>query len=145
MQTSVSIDIEAPIEDVWAEAVDFPSHAEWMSDAADIGFETDQTTGVGTVLLVETKVGPLRTLDRFTITAIEPPHIVRGEHDGAVTGKATWTITENDGVTTFLWEENLRFPWFFGWRLGEIIARPIFHVLWKQNLRRLKERIEGRS
>ena len=143
MHTSVTVDIEAPRAAVWKEAVDFASHAEWMSDANSIDFETDQQTGVGTVLLVETRVGPLRTLDRFTITEIVEPTTVRGVHDGAVSGHATWHITEQDGVTSFTWEENLTFPWFFGWKIGEVIAKPIFLYLWRKNLERLKARVES--
>ena len=137
------MDIDAPLSAVWAEAIDFASHAEWMSDAADIDFATDQRSGVGTVLLVETRVGPLRTLDRFTITEIVEPSTVRGVHDGPVTGHATWTITESEDRTRFTWEEELRFPWFFGWRLGELVAKPIFLLLWRRNLERLRERVEA--
>ena len=36
MHTNVTVDIEAPRAAVWKEAVDFASHAEWMSDANSI-------------------------------------------------------------------------------------------------------------
>ena len=107
MKTTLSVEIDRPIEAVWAEAIDFGSHHEWMSDALAIDFGTDQRTGVGTVLLVATRVGPLRTLDRFTITLAKEPHLVRGIHEGAVSGLAEWTLSESNGVTTFTWQEQL--------------------------------------
>ena len=144
MKTSVSVEIDGPIEAVWAEAVDFASHHEWMGDALAIDFETDQQTGVGTVMLVETRVGPLRTVDRFTITELDAPHLVKGIHDGAVSGSAQWHITESNGSTTLAWHEQLRFPWYFAGRLGEFVAKPIMIAMWRANLRRLKSRVESR-
>ena len=141
MRTEVSVDIPAPISDVWREAVDFASHHEWMSDAADIDFATDQREGVGTTLLIATTVGPLRTVDRFEIVEIVEPNLVRGDHIGAVTGYGEWHIVEIDGGTRFTWIEELRFPWFFGWRLGEIVAKPLMAYLWRKNLESLKERL----
>ena len=144
MLTTLSLEIDAPVEAVWAEAIDFGSHHEWMSDALQIDFATEQRAGVGTVLLVETKVGPFRTLDRFTITEVEAPRLVRGRHEGVVSGSAHWTRVGSNATTTFTWEERLRFPWFFGGRIGEIVAKPILSAMWQRNLQRLKSRIERR-
>ena len=143
MKTRVTIEIDAPLEVVWAEAVDFSTHHEWMSDAASIDFETNQRTGEGTVLLIETHLGPLRVLDRFEIVEIDAPRLIRGDHIGAVRGSATWHLQEIDGRTTLEWNERLLFPWFFAGRLGELVARPILHATWRANLRRLKSRIES--
>jgi uncharacterized protein YndB with AHSA1/START domain len=141
MRTYVNVTINAPLETVWAEAVAFGSHDQWMSDAFSVEFETDQTTGAGTVMLVETRVGALRTRDRFEIVEIEPQRIIRGVHHGSVTGQAEWRLEGSDSVTTFVWTEELTFPWFFGWRVGEWIAQPIFSAMWRTNLNRLKARL----
>ena len=53
-----SIDIDAPLDVVWNEAADLPSHVDWMADAESIEFQTEQRSGVGTVMKVETVVGP---------------------------------------------------------------------------------------
>ena len=53
---------------MWTEAIDFASHAEWMKDARAIRFEGDQREGAGPrSLLIETQVGPFRTVDRFEV------------------------------------------------------------------------------
>ena len=143
MRTTVSIEIDAPIERVWTETSDFASHHEWMGDALAIDFETDQRTGAGTVLLVETRFGPLRTLDRFTITEMIAPNLIRGVHDGHVSGSAEWSLAASSGFTTLTWREELRFPWFFGGPVGELFAKPIFLAMWRRNLRRLKARLES--
>lgn len=143
MHTSVSTEIAAPIEVVWAEAIDFGAHTEWMADAFSIEFGTPQRSGVGTILLVETRLGPLRTLDRFTISELDKPHRITGLHQGSVSGHASWLLATDGRTTTFTWNEELHFPWFFGGRLGELIARPLFHSIWRSNLRRLKIRLEG--
>ena len=142
MRTTVEIKIDAPIEAVWAAAIDFASHPDWQPDAISVEFETDQREGPGTVLLVESRVGPLRTIDRLTITGIEEPHLISVNHIGAVSGNATWQLAETGSGTLFRWTEELHFPWFFGWILGEAIAKPILKRFWNRNLRNLKRRIE---
>jgi uncharacterized protein YndB with AHSA1/START domain len=142
MKVTVSIDIAAPIERVWAEAIDFASHAEWQNDAVSIEFETAQREGVGTVLLVESRLGPLHTLDRLIITELEKPHRIHALHGGSVSGSATWLLSESGVGTNFEWTEELRFPWFFGGPVGGVIAKPLLGLLWRQDLRNLKERME---
>lgn len=142
MHIDVSAHIAAPLSVVWAAAEDFSSHAEWMSDAHGIEFGTEQRSGAGTVLIVETRVGPLRTADRFRITSMIEPERIIGVHEGAVTGDAVWSFAEDDTGTTFTWTEDLQFPWWFGGRLGELVARPIFVRMWTKNLGRLKDHLE---
>ena len=143
MENLVSIDIKAPLKRVWAEAIDFGSHVEWMKDAHSIRFEGNQRQGVGTVLLIETRVGPLRTVDRFEITEVEPMRRVTGRHLGLFTGEGAFELSEiGPGRTRFAWRERIRFPWYFGGSMGAWAARPILAHIWRSNLVALKRRIE---
>ena len=143
METVAEAEIEAPLERVWAEAIDFGSHAEWMKDARAIRFEGRRREGVGTVLLIETRVGPFRTVDRFEITTIEPMRLIAGRHVGLFTGEGRFELySPTPERTRFVWRERIRFPWYFGGPLGGWVGRRILSRVWRTNLAALKRRIE---
>jgi hypothetical protein len=51
----------------------------------------------------------------------------------------------DDGRSTqFSWEETLRFPWWLGGPLGEVVGAPVLERIWRANLRRLKAMVERR-
>lgn len=140
---TVSTEIDAPVERVWAEAVDFASHAEWMKDARSIRFEGEQRREPGAVLLIETRVGPFRTTDRFEITAVEPMRLIAGRHTGLFTGEGRFELTPlAPGRTLFVWRERIRFPWWFGGPAGALLGKMILGRVWRTNLAGLKRRIE---
>lgn len=141
--TTVSILIERPAADVWSELEAVESHVEWMADADSCRFETEQRRGVGTVLIVETKVGPFRTTDVIEFTTWQAPRVMGVAHRGLFTGAGTFTLVPEGTSTRMEWSEHLRFPWFLGGPLGAIVARPILKAIWRGNLRRLKTRIEA--
>ena len=144
MSVVVSVEIAAPIEEVWTHAADFASHDEWMADAADIEFLTEDRTGVGTTMAVETRVGPLRTTDIIEVVEIDPPRRIRVTHKGLFTGEGEFRLEPIGEIKTrFTWHESLRFPWYFAGPLGALVARPILSAIWRSNLRRLRLRIEG--
>ena len=143
MESLVSIDIDAPLDRVWAEAIDYASHAGWMRDARAIRFEGDQREGVGTVLLIETRVGPFRAVDRFEITAVEPMRLVAGRHLGLFTGEGRFELSSPaPDRTCFTWRERIRFPWYLGGPVGAWVGRLILARIWRANLARLKRKIE---
>ena len=143
MENVVSIDIDAPVERVWGEAVDYAAHAEWMRDARAIRFESEQREGVGTVLFIETRVGPFRTVDRFEITEVEPMRLVAGYHEGLFTGEGRFELSSQaPDRTRFVWRERIRFPWYFGGPVGAWAGRMVLARIWQANLDRLKRRIE---
>jgi uncharacterized protein YndB with AHSA1/START domain len=142
---SVAIDIDAPPAEVWRVIEPLEDHPDWMHDAVSVRFTTDQTRGIGTRTIVETKVGPFLLTDHMTVTEWEPGTTMGVEHTGVVTGTGRFTLRRNgrDG-TTFAWDEELRFPWWLGGRLGEAIgARLVLTPLWRANLRRLRELAEA--
>lgn len=142
---TVTTRLPVPPEDVWADVGNLASHVEWMADAERITFSSDRTSGVGTVMDVLTRVGPLRTIDVIEITEWDPPHRMGVRHQGAVGGSGAFTIApDGHGGSTFTWAETLHFPWFFGGPVGAWVSRPIFRWIWTRNLTRLAARFEGR-
>ncbi len=126
-------------------------HVDWMHDAVAIRFVGSQTRGVGTEFLCDTKVGPIKLVDRMTITDWEPATVIGVRHTGIVTGIGKFTIAEIepragvDGTRTrFAWDERLSFPWWLGGRLGAAVASPaVLRPIWRRNLRALKRQIES--
>lgn len=141
----VSTVIDASAEEVWRVVEPVERHVDWMADAVAIHFEGDQTRGVGTRFLCDTKVGPLRLTDRMEITEWEPGRAMGVRHTGLVTGSGRFTLEPAiDGGTLFAWEEDLRFPWWMGGRLGELVGgRLVLRQIWTRNLRQLRHLVES--
>jgi hypothetical protein len=116
-------------------------HVDWMTDAVAIRFETDQTRGVGTRFLCDTKVGPVTLTDEMTITEWEPERVMGVRHTGVVTGTGRFTLTRTVGdATVFAWEENLTFPWYLGGPLGAALGgRVVLKRIWRHNLDALRD------
>jgi uncharacterized protein YndB with AHSA1/START domain len=135
----VSVDIDAPPEEVWRRASDLASHAEWMADALAVTFLGEQRRGVGTRLAVKTRFGPFRTTDLLEVTAWEPPHRIVVAHRGMVRGVGELVVEPlGEGRTRFSWDERLRFPWFFGGLIGEWGVRPLLRRIMRGNLERFR-------
>jgi hypothetical protein len=143
---TVAIDIDAPIEHVWSVVEPVERHVDWMHDAVAIRFETDQTRGVGTRFLCDTKVGPFKLVDRMTITAWHSPELMGVRHEGLVTGSGQFTLEPLDLArrTRFTWSEELVFPWWMGGPVGALVgARLVMGAIWRRNLKRLREICES--
>ncbi len=140
----VSIVIDAPPAEVWSVVEPVERHVDWMADATAIRFEGEQTRGVGTRFVCDTKVGPLKLADLMEITSWVPEREMGVRHQGLVTGTGRFTLTPSaDGGTLFAWEEALRFPWYLGARLGEVVGgQLVLKAIWRRNLRSLKRLVE---
>jgi len=114
-----------------------------MKDAVDIEFVTSQTGGVGTIMIVETKIGPFRTNDKLEVVDWKEGHHIVVEHRGVVTGSGRLAALADDGATLVTWTEELRFPWWLGGRLTAWLARPFLTSIWKTNLKRLASRLSS--
>lgn len=136
--------IDRPPAAVWDRLADIADHVSWMADAAAIRFVGDRRQGVGTAFDCETRVGPLRTVDRMEVTEWEPGRSLGVRHRGLVTGTGRFTLrASSDGRRTELtWDEDLRFPWRLGGPVTATLARPVLRRLWSANLRRLATRVE---
>ena len=119
-----------------------------MADAVAIRFEGAQTRGVGTKFLCDTKVGPITLTDKMEITEWNPRQAMGVRHVGVVTGTGTFTLAPLDSgrATRFEWSEDLRFPWWLGGRLGEVIGgKLVMGAIWRRNLKQLKRIVEQTS
>lgn len=153
---TVSIDLDATPGQVWQIVEPVERHVDWMADAVSIRFQTDQTRGVGTEFLCDTKVGPIRLTDRMEITewvpavdAVDGVDAQTGRmgvrHSGIVTGTGVFTIEPIGSRTRFTWSENLDFPWYLGGRLGEIIGgKLVLGPIWRRNLKALRRVVDAR-
>jgi len=138
---TVSIDLDATPARVWDVVEPIERHVDWMADAVAIRFEGDQTRGVGTKFLCDTKVGPIKLTDRMEITEWIPGEAMGVRHTGLVTGTGIFTLAPlDDGARTrFTWSEKLTFPWWLGARLGEIIGgQLVMKAIWRRNLKKLQ-------
>lgn len=137
----VGVTIEAPRRRVWAAVRDVRSHTRWMADAAAIRLVQGRRNRVGAVYEVDTRVGPLRTLDVMEITEWRPRRTMGVRHVGVVTGSGRFVLRRlGRRRTRFTWEEEITLPWWLGGPLG----RPVLRLVWARNLRRLKASVEGR-
>ena len=139
-RVEVGIDVPAGIDRVWADVARLDTHVEWMSDAESIEFVGSSTGGVGTVMRVATRIGPLRTSDVIRVVSWNPPESIGVIHEGVVTGVGEFRLAAIPTGTRFTWSEDLHLPWFLGGRLGSAIAGPVLARVWRRNLQRLADR-----
>lgn len=142
----VSIEFDATPARVWEIVEPIERHIDWMHDAVAIRFVTEQTRGTGTEFLCDTKVGPIKLVDRMEITEWVAGEVMGVRHTGLVTGVGRFTIEPIDlgRRTRFTWAEDLTFPWWMGgpigaWVGGKVALGPI----WRRNLRNLKRLVEA--
>lgn len=137
--------IEATPDEVWSSVADLSTHVDWMEDAHEITFVGERRSGVGTVMLVDTRVGPIRLEDRMEVTEWEPSRAMGVRHVGLVTGTGRFTLAAvPNGGTEFTWAEELRFPWWMAGPLGAAVGSRVLRLVWKRNLRALKRLVEHR-
>lgn len=154
MTISVSVELDATPRAVWGFVEPIERHVDWMTDAVAIRFETEQTRGVGTAFLCDTRIGPIRLVDQMVITEWQPvvdsPAPTAGRmgvrHTGIVAGAGVFTIEatpESPARTRFTWTERLDFPWYLGGRLGAIVGgKLVLGPIWRRNLQTLKRLVE---
>ena len=132
----VSTVIDAPPRRVWEQVRDIGSHVRWMADAEAIRFTSATRSGVGTTFDCETKVGPIRLVDRMEVTEWVEGSAIGVRHVGLVRGTGRFTLTPSGIGTRFTWEEQLVIPWWLGGPLAAVALR----LVWMRNLRRLRRR-----
>ena len=141
----VGIEIDATPARVWEVVEPVERHVDWMHDAVAIRFTTDQTRGVGTTFLCDTKVGPFSLVDAMEITEWAPGEVMGVRHTGLVTGVGRFTIEPIDlgRRTRFTWAEDLTFPWWMGGPIGAWIGGKIaLGPIWRRNLKNLRRLVE---
>ena len=109
----VGITIDAPPADVWRVVEPIERHVDWMADAESITFtSTTHARRRAPRFDCVTRVGPLRTTDRMTVTEWEP-----GRGDGhraprasSPAGAGSRSRRRRRGRTRFTWTEELHVP-----------------------------------
>jgi hypothetical protein len=130
-------------EQVWRAIEDIESQTRWMEDAVAIRFTSPQRSGVGATFECDTRVGPLRMVDRMEVTEWERPRVLGILHKGIVTGRGRFLLEPVAAGTRFTWDEELDFPWWMGGAAGGAAAAPVLRRVWTRNLHTLKTLVEG--
>ena len=141
----VGIEIDATPARVWEVVEPVEHHVDWMHDAVAIRFTGEQTRGVGTEFLCDTKVGPFSLVDRMEITEWVPGEVMGVRHTGLVTGVGRFTLEPIDlgRRTRFTWAEDLTFPWWMGGPLGAWVGGKVaLGPIWRRNLKNLRRIVE---
>jgi hypothetical protein len=139
----ISTVINKPINVVWDEVKIMENHVNWMEDAVKIDILSENNSGLNTKMNVLTKVGPITLNDIITVTEWKEKESIGVIHEGIVTGEGVFYLTSLDeSKTKFQWVEILKFPFYLGGPLGEIFGGLILKLIWKKNLKNLKEIIE---
>lgn len=140
MKVTVAEIIPAPIGEVWDEVSQLGRHAEWMVDAEAVEIVSAQRTGVGTVMRVPTRVGPLTTVDWIIVTGWVEGAWIEVVHVGTVSGHGSFQLDPLGMATKMTWSEEIDLPVVFGGLLAEPFAGTIIGAIWRRNLRRLAAR-----
>lgn len=136
-ELTLSVDVAASVEDVWAAVVDWDRQHEWM-----VGTRVSGGHGEGATVTAWTGWHGVGFTDPMTVTTWDPPYRCVVRHDGRVVrGSAAFEVLPlDDGHARFVWTEWLVLP--FGW-LGEIgfaLLKPLILIPLRRSLRQLSTR-----
>ena len=142
---AVAVEINAPVDRVWEVVEPIENHVDWMADAVAIRVTSSHNRGIGVTFDCDTKVGPFKLTDKMEIVEWLPGSAMGVTHKGIVTGKGRFALTpiRNGAATRFSWEEDLHFPiWLGGPLTGLVGGRLVMRLIWKRNLKALKNLVE---
>lgn len=124
-EVSLAVDVPAPVEQVWAAAVDWDRQDAWM-----LGTTVRGGHGPGARLVARTALGPFGFDDPMVVTTWEPPYRCVVRHEGRVVrGSAAFEVVPRaDGTATFVWSEWLVLPFGTLGELGFALLRPL--IVW---------------
>lgn len=143
MRVRGEVIVAASLDATWRALADIASHVDWMADAESIRFTSEQRDGAGTTFECRTRVGPLTTTDRMTVTSWKDRREIGVAHTGIVAGSGRFELTSlGPDSTQLTWTEDLRFPRRLGGPIAAWAARPVLRRLWMGNLRRFRALVE---
>jgi hypothetical protein len=135
--------IAADARSVWRRIADVATHHEWMRDARTVTLLPDGAPGVGSRLLVDTRIGPFRTRDEMVVTAWADGESISVAHEGTVGGSGVISVAPDGEGSVVTWWESLRFPWWMGGPLAGWVAGVVLRRVWASNLARLDELVSS--
>lgn len=133
-EVSVSIQVSAPVNEVWNRLSDLATHSEWMSDATSILFDGDQRRGVGVAMTVPTRVGPLRVVDIMEVDEWTEQERIGVRHRGRIGGWGRFELSGDRNGSILVLTEQLHFPWYMGGPVIGWFARPVLRRVFRANL-----------
>ena len=141
---TLTVDVDAPVEDTWRAAVDWDRQGEWVLGTT-VRATARGGAGVGGGLEAFTGVGRVGFLDTMEITAWEPPHRCEVLHTGRVVrGTGLFEVQERPrGRSRFVWQETLDLPLGVVGRLGWPLVRPLFAAGVRSSLKRFARMVES--
>ena len=135
-EISLSVDVAAPPDRVWAAMVDWERQGEWMLGTTVRG-TVNGGHGTGAELEAWTGLGPVGFLDTMVITAWDPPYRCVVRHTGRVVrGAAAFEVEPAGAGSRFVWTEWLELPWGRLGELGFVLVRPLVVAGIRYSLRR---------
>lgn len=140
----LTVDVNAPVEQTWAGATDWAHQGEWM-----LGTRVAATAlggvGVGGGIEAFTGVGPIGFLDTMEITVWDPPYRCHVLHTGRVVrGTGEFEVRpRGDGLSTFVWREDLDLPLGALGRAGWPLVRPLFRAGVLRSLKKFAAWVES--
>jgi uncharacterized protein YndB with AHSA1/START domain len=119
--------LEAPIDPVWEAIHDSESWPQWWHGVARVvELEPGDERGIGQVgrYTWKSRLPYELSFDVKTLRK-ERPHLLAGEASGELAGTGTWRLSEGGGLTTVLYEWDVRTAraWM---NLLAPLARPLF-------------------
>jgi uncharacterized membrane protein len=146
MPIRTSIEIDAPIRQVWSVLADIERQPSWMHDLREVRLLTPPPVGVGTRAVGRVQAFGITVEDPIEITIFEPPVRYAIRHEGFVRGGGDIRLVaeggDGDTATTLVtWEETL-VPRILP-HLGGVVLATIFGPIFQQDLERLAALVEA--
>ena len=144
----MSVEVAAPLEQVWNALVDWDSHGDWML-ATKVHRTTHDREGIGAGIEGITGFGPLVLRDTMTLSQWQPPPARPArcvvEHTGAVVrGSGAFEVEAlSPDRSRVVWSEWIQLPFGLVGELGWIVVRPISALFLSVSLRRLARVVES--
>lgn len=138
-----SVEVDAPIDQVWARLVDIERQPDWMHDLRSVELLTPPPIGVGTRAVGRVRAYGIGVADPIEVTAFEPPTRYAIRHVGLVGGEGEIVLSPLDGggATAVSWDETLVAPLFA--HLGALVLAVVFRPIFQRDLERLADLVEA--
>lgn len=140
---SISIDIDAPVDQVWPYLVDWDNLGRWMKEGSSFKVTSAHREGVGVEAEAEIKIAGVKTKDKIRVSRWEAPHVLQIDHLGWVKGTGLMRCYEQNGGTHLFWREILIPPLGLIGAIGIRLFSRLMRRTFERDLRLLKKLVES--